>query len=51
MVNSSSKLSHIISINYLDLLDQAFATHKIRFRANLKSKPLYPNLGELKVEN
>jgi hypothetical protein len=45
MINNSSKHSHIISVNYLDL-DQAFTTHKIRFRANLKSKPLYPKTQE-----
>jgi hypothetical protein len=45
MINSRSKPSHIIFVNYLDL-DQAFATHKIRFGANLKSKPLYPKTQE-----
>jgi hypothetical protein len=46
MIDSSSKPSHIISVNYLDL-DQAFATHKFKFRAKLKSKPLYPKLGRV----
>jgi hypothetical protein len=43
MIDNSIKPSHIIFVNYLDL-DKAFATHKFRFRANLKSKPLYPKL-------
>ena len=48
MINNSSKSSHIIFINYLDL-DQAFTTHKIRFRIN--QNHCIQNSGEFKVEN